>query len=264
MGRVLSFFDVVNGRLPSEAGFAAVEQKLAELLASDGNHQLTALIFGSAGYQKPSVRSDFDYLLVYPQVQQDRAQRRARELRAYARDGFVVTDPYLVSREHLRSGHHTIGESFLNHLQLMEDAGRTIGRPVVGLIHAPQPAGAEFIDYLTHKNEWLNDWLTQGWESEADRLRGLQKILEMPVHIIRRCLAATGQFIDEKSLAIEAYQKHVNHRSSQIFEALQDNDSGYSALLQRSLAKAKDYEKELVRIGESARVLQDWLQRHLS
>ena len=77
MGRVFSLDDLTNDRWPSPASFVDVEQKLAGLLGEPGNNQLAALVFGSAGYETPSRRSDFDFLLTYALAQQWRAQKLA-------------------------------------------------------------------------------------------------------------------------------------------------------------------------------------------
>lgn len=65
MGRIISYSDIKNGRVPDLNDFQKAKELVSEVIGGfDKSDLFGAKAFGSVGYETPNVRSDFDLLII--------------------------------------------------------------------------------------------------------------------------------------------------------------------------------------------------------
>jgi predicted nucleotidyltransferase len=187
MGKLFSPGEIRNGLVPTTADFFSAKSYILdglESLVQEGS-VIGATVFGSIAKGTPSVRSDFDLLVI---TESEAVTPHLKDLCDFVDEKtHIGVDPIHIPRDLAAQGLHTIDRSFTTHLRDVPTTGNTVGIPPLELLKPhPMPLPQVHSQYLIQKLRKLRRGLYSG--SEEDRLRVMQRALEAPINTGRRTL----------------------------------------------------------------------------
>lgn len=234
MGKVFSWREIEEGKIPQPQDFAIVVSKIRQKLeAADG--VIGGILCGSILWNSCNQRSDIDCVVVY----EPRARREVvevlRGINQAAADLHVPAEMIPLDIHIARTPLHHIGLSFAVHLRYATENG--------GLIKAnPLPFftfnDASVVDdvrgYLRNKLRRLEKGVSALPTMEnAELHRFLQKVLEAPVHVARKILwwQRVETPDDAKRTVMRYYPDIASAQERELFAKITVTDSQYTTEL---------------------------------
>lgn len=248
MGRVFTWDDVVQGRIPTLPCFITVRDRVIKTLGSDGGVH-GAILLGSVIRGHHGVRSDIDVLVVIKEGHGSDVLIRLRSLVRMARMLFVPLEIIPVREELAKKGVHTITRSFYRSCTEAVEQGGLIGDEhlLERLYMGDAPSDAEeFARYTERKRQkFAKAGLRLEHMSPEQHAEYLGKALDAPIHAIRKLLCAYG---DE--LPVRPASMSKDDVLSAYFHIATSVERG---LLQQVLEADRDYSKSLEKLDLSRR-----------
>lgn len=232
-----------------------------------------SIIYGSVAIARTNRRSDFDAVLVCSDETAMQEARGVAEAASLASDGKVPINVTPYTRDMLASGAHEIDRYFGRHLT----GGERIVQgedPASYLQYAAVPPAIAFDEYIRNKKRRLGTAYFDTAASDAERLVGIQRMLEAPLAVGRN-LAGVLDDIEGTHRATDrsANKDLMRHIAMRVFrelgvteeaERLLTADRSYSEYVENTIAgevSLPEYEAALRALhGQLPRALA-WLNR---
>ena len=267
MGRIFTYDEVASGQIPQ---FALAKSLLFEGLPKISGF-IGAKIYGSVGLGTPNKRSDLDMILVVEgQSVQDEVDNLARSITDKTAVHFELTQ---ILRKLAEVGLHSIDCSFYANIASIPEEGNIIGQNPLEILTVEQNSLIAINKgYLNAKIKKLGESCRA--QTEADKYKGLQRALEVPVNAGRRVLQTLNDFdpsipFKQEDGKIEVVRnfRHTFFGLPHIlnsFELLLAMDTEYSAYLEHSLRETpskEDYDEVVSRLFlECVPLARDWTE----
>jgi predicted nucleotidyltransferase len=230
MGKIYTFTEIQEKHIPDRTDFRIAKSIVLEEMEHFVEQGIVAgaKVFGSVGKETPSVRSDFDLVVI---LNEDTLRTRS-----LLKDRFdnitgvtnVIIEPILISHEFAEKGFHSIDSEFLKHIRSISEEGNTVGQnPGEVIIAYPLAQSEVHVQYLSQKLRRFNEGYFTN--NEADKRRVLQRALEAPVNIGRRTLSTLASNDAMSALADDSKQA-VTESFSAAFSGSEVGE-GFSILL---------------------------------
>lgn len=242
MGKVYSFSDIVNKKIPKSEDFVKAKKIVLDELSkfAEEGEIYGAKIFGSVAKGTPNERSDFDLLIV---TEQNASLTLLKNIFENVRDQTNVgIEPLVIDRKFAEKGFHSIDNLFLEHIRSIPDENNIAGlNPLNILKPFDLPILEVHKQYLAQKLRRLREGVFT--YSEIDKLRVLQRALEEPVNLGRRtlqvlpCLGYPLEMEDDgKQNVIKLFQETFGTTSLiNEFNTLLQHDKNYTSYLIEAL-----------------------------
>lgn len=264
MGRVFSFDEIYEGRIPAPADLDPLLTTIRERI-SDCEGVVHAMFVGSAAYGTLDYRSDVDVIVIYDDEHRDEATELFHLLHSRADGQYVPLELIPMSLAAASSKIlQPIGPSFGRHLRRAAQRGGVIKGDTLSVMSFDQDMRADVISYIRRKYYRMESGLaTLPIMSERDRLLFCQKILELPIHTARKLLEFRNILgeDDSKQRVIKEFQ-NLDSLAGEDFTTLIEVGKYYERELDyqfdRDFSRPR-YEKALDRIVNRAPVAIDFL-----
>lgn len=277
MGRIFSYEEIAEGRLPTPETFTNTHQVFSEL-AHEGIQDGWldgAFVYGSVALGLANPRSDFDAFLALTDSTLE-VFVAAKQLISETLDSCNRTIPMAPNVQPVRAleaGRHEMDRFFGKHL--CGDNRIVYGNdPASYISFAPLPADQILADYIFHKRRRLTDAYTATSPHDASEDSGIQRLLELPTSIGRKLLPALEEVgIIGEQPEMGAHKKAVQARTRTLlasenleegFDQLLEFDQLYSDLLhaasQGSVSK-EAYDDEIHGLHSGIPVAITWLSK---
>lgn len=266
MGRIFSFEDIEQHRIPTQSTFLQAKELTLEalnLLCVEG------IIYGARGFGSvalgtPTKRSDFDIVIVT--YTDNTLPIIAERLKSIHEATNVSIEPITIPINLAKKGSHTIDTQFLKHINHISPEGNIAGNdPVHVIVPSTLAPSLVFEQYLLQKLRRLRDGIFAN--SMTDRDRVLQRALEAPTNVGRRALQGLASLDldeDSKATVIRTFQSiFPDGQLIKAFNFLLERNHQYNVLLeasQQGLVNRADYESTVTLIArESIPVALEWV-----
>jgi hypothetical protein len=243
MGKVFTFEDIQEGRIPDSDNFKIAKTTVVDRLSAIHAKGMIegAMVFGSVAKGTPNLRSDFDLLVVTNSDTVDPLIKSTFD-EVYASTN-VAIEPIIIPLEYARCGWHSLDRSFYSHFAQLPEQGNVVGtHPLRMISPSDKPLSEAHKEYLIQKLRRLREGVfTYSWN---DKLKVLQRALEAPVNTGRRTLrtlSAVGQLDtdlvdDGKASVIREFRTTFSSSSLMDgFNTLLSKDARYTDLLTEAL-----------------------------
>jgi hypothetical protein len=194
MGRVFSFRELSEARVPTRGAFSALVRSVRRALIAEPAIA-HALIHGSAASRSHTCRSDLDLILVHREGAQRPAQRCVAALKQSAARCYIPLGAELLGPDNRTCAPHrrvSGGVLFVQTLALSAAAGGLVKGDPIPFVHidVDDPA-AEVAAYAIARTRVL---LERGRARRGSRAAysRLSMILRTPIHLSRKWLQASG------------------------------------------------------------------------
>lgn len=248
MGRVFDaefFYDDEPGSfIPTEDDFrdgleffeAAVAEEIENGLV-DG-----AIVFGSVALGAYSIRSDLDGLVVRTDASKDSAEAVKRIVCKSDPGGRLPIGLIAHTKDILASGRHEVDEFFGDHLS---GDGRLVygNDPAEYVRFSNNTPESTLLSYIRHKKRSVS--LAFAGESIAERTKGMQRTLELPLAVGRKTIRVletiegqrffTGNTADKSLLSSSVLDLYTQHGLDEVPRATLELDKRYTAVLKAAL-----------------------------
>jgi hypothetical protein len=273
MGRVFSYEQIKNGEaIPSADDFETAIGRFGDAANKevDAGRISSAIIYGSVAIRAYTLRSDFDCMIVPFDHSIDSMDAILKIINLANPSGRIDMSVIVHPRSRLESGMHEIDRYFGDHLS---SASRLVygDDPADYIAYPDYGASTHLLAYLRHKKRSVS----KGFVAQGDeKLKGLQRILELPLAIGRKTLRALDD-INGSHFAISdsANKAKIMPASLELFDALElgdipreilDLDKKYNALLQRvmnGVVEKTEYDLFLQEIQQRGGEASEWLDK---
>lgn len=212
MGKIYSWESIESGGVPNVEDFSVAKRTVLDGLWGMFPNEIDgAKVFGSVAKDSPSIRSDFDILVVF---NNDISVRKLNNLvQDVDRETKVQIEPLILSARQASEGFHTIDPSFYTHFEGIPNEGNLAGNNPLNKVKPLEENVVNLcMNYIQQKIRRLN----QGYidTSEDESLTVLQRVLESPVAVGRKVLYVLqklGKFeIDGKDDSKRSVVKNFN------------------------------------------------------
>ena len=187
MGKIYDYSDIANHNIPCPKDFALTKQLILEGLSAqvEKGEVLGAKVFGSVALGKPSVRSDFDLVVI---LEDEKANAGLIDcVERVHEKTHVEIEPVAISKSFAEQGLHNIDRLYYGHIISVPSDGNEVGQPIVSIL---KPLSTPIVEvhkqYLTQKVRRFRSGLFT--HSESQKNQTLQRALEAPANIGRRML----------------------------------------------------------------------------
>jgi predicted nucleotidyltransferase len=240
MGQVFTWDAVRSGKIPTAQSFPIVAQKLREVLHAEPP-VVFALLFGSVLRGDSNIRSDVDCLVIYEHDKEKQAMQTMHRLDTHAKLLHVPINFTPCDTTVARTRLHSLGSSFLWHLQTSIAGGGLI-KGSLDLLAESAPLKLEIEQYVSKKMYTLTEARAQMATYTEDRLAAfLKKALEAPMHIARKMLVYEGTLRgDSKREVAERYRETMPAHMGDVLDSLLSADAWYTKELLRFSAKPEE------------------------
>lgn len=261
MGKVFMWEEIRDGRVPSLDSF---EQTVAMI-----HHRLTdspligGVIGGSVNYGTHSVRSDIDCLMLYPEESRTQMQEAFAELILMAEELYVPLDIAQLTPELAITCNHDITPSFANHLRNAVRYGGVVKQdPFRHMELRPLDRRVEAGSWVRHKIRGLDEGAIRKFDNEQEA-RFLQKLLEAPIHAMRKLLLVDRHFEDDSKGSVLTMAHEIHPDLVEELQRLVRIDAAYSVELQAQLNFPNEsaYNEVLWAIREEREAVNSFLQK---
>jgi hypothetical protein len=273
MGRVFSFEQAISGEcIPSSNDFETAINRFGETANQEIEAERIsgAVIYGSVAIRAYNLRSDLDCMIVPFDHSSDSMAAIARIVNSANPSGRIEMSAIVHPRSRLESGMHEIDRYFGDHLS---SASRLVhgSDPSQYITYPDYGASTHLLAYLRHKKRSVSTGFVA---QNDDILKGLQRILELPLAVGRKTLRALDD-INGSHFAISdsANKTKITPASISLFESLGigdtprkilELDKEYSEILQRVMngdVEKREYELFLQEIQRRGGEASEWLDR---
>ena len=251
MGRIFSWEEIEQGKVPRLESFKEVTQKLRKELASN-KKVVVALLCGSALRGDYSIRSDIDCFVIYSDgvVFSD-----LRKLVAYAKRLSVPLEMIPVNIRMVGIDFYLLKEtSFLHHLEWAAKQGGIVKGETFSILKIMETDRKEMLkSTVTTISTKLHRALCELSRFEGEkRIFNLGKILEAPIQMVREIVWARKIPIPSqgKEEVLKAYWTIADEKSRHLLDEVVRVDKEYSATLEK-VSRQPDpapYKEEYTRI----------------
>lgn len=275
MGRIFSFEEIAEGRLPTTGAFDDARKVFSELANNGINEGWLdgAFIYGSVALGLANRRSDFDTFLALTD-NTPAVYGEAKELINSVQEssnGLIPIVPIVQPRQALEAGRHEMDRFFGQHLS--SDFRLVEGNdPAEYISYAPTSASEILSSYLFQKKRRMTNAYTSSSPLDFRDGNGVQRMLELPPAVGRKALQALAEigYID-KAVDKSADKAAVLSRTRSLlvsegvdegFDELVQLDKTYFDLLTETLEGrvAKDsYEDEIKGLHAQMPIAITWL-----
>lgn len=271
MGKIYSWERIENGGVPNVENFSVAKRMiLSDLLGLIPNEIYGAKVYGSVAKSSPSVRSDFDILVVFNNnIGIRKLNYLVQEVENKTK---VKIEPLILSVQQASEGFHTIDSSFYTHFEGIPSEGNLIGNDPLNKIKPLQGNMVDVcMDYIRQKIRRLN----QGHFDAAgvELLSVLQRVLESPVALGRKVLYVLQNLDkfemdendDSKKSVIRNFNKIMvdSNINATDFNEIVSKDKEYTEFLEETLGQKHnqiEYEQFLDVIKqETLPMAKDWI-----
>lgn len=249
MGKVFTFEEIEEGRVPRPENFNLVASRLREELLYESS-VVCALLFGSVVRGDSTIRSDVDCVVVYDVQKEKSAVRVMHRLNRFANTLHIPINYTPCDTAVARTYLHALGKAFVQHLQAAIDAGGIIKGNLVDILAPTMSATQEVESYISRKMfSLMESYAEMSTYSEERLFAFLKKALEAPMHVARKMLIYEGTMQgDSKREVQEQYKVTMPMRLVKQFEGLQLGDSLYTKELKHQIKHPNEveYKNELL------------------
>ena len=271
MGKIYSWERIENDGVPNVENFSVAKRMiLSDLSGLIPNEIYGAKVYGSVAKNSPSIRSDFDILVVFNN------NLGVKKLNYFVqeidKETKVQVEPLILSVQQASEGFHTIDSSFYTHFEGIPNEGNLIGNYPLNKIKPLQGNTIDVcMDYIRQKIRRLN----QGHfdTSGVELLSVLQRVLESPVALGRKVLYVLqnlGKFeMDDKDDCKKSVIRNFNkimvdsNIDATDFNEIVSKDKEYTEFLGETLGQKhnrSEYEQFLDVIKqETLPMAKDWI-----
>lgn len=240
MGKIFTWDEVENGKIPQQSDFLSVATHMRESLNASAGI-VGGVLCGSVLYGATTQRSDIDCVIVYDPMQRREVIQTLQYLRSSAACVYVPIEFIPVDMSIAPTPLHSIGPSFAAHLHYAVVNGGLIKKNPLPLFMIGSDHTSDEEDvrgYLRNKfRRFEKDTVCLSMMTESDLCRFLQKILEVAMHIARKILWVNHVPMsnDSKQEVIKRYPDISTAREYELFFDLVRADDSYAAELARQL-----------------------------
>lgn len=204
MGSVFTAEEVERRHVPSVENFPNAIELLKKRLRADPAI-IAALLLGSVVRGDFNRRSDIDCMAVYETSQEHQAQMTLQAVTWECKQMYVTINFIPCDSETAKSGMHHFGPGFVGHLENSKNAGGVVKGDVVSKIGPTVTREEEAKTYVRSKLYNLEESYSQYSSFSNERKVGyLKKILEAPVHVVRKVVGMQGTLADDSKRAVIA------------------------------------------------------------
>lgn len=273
MGKVYSWEKIEGGNIPKIEQFLVAKRmildNLPELIPND---IYGAKVFGSVAKDSPSIRSDFDLLVVF---NSELGIRKLNNLvQEVDKKTNVEVEPLILSVQQASEGLHTIDPNFYKHFKGIPNEGNLVGNNPLNKIRPLEENEMDFcMNYIRQKIRRLNQGHFE--VTEVKLLNLLLRVLESPVAVSRKVLSvlqSKGKFKtdkndDGKKSVIKNFDKLMNDLEidPSDFYKLISKDKEYTLFLEETLNQKhsqKEYQQFLNEIkDDSLPLAKNWITK---
>lgn len=232
MGRLFSWKDVKEKRVPQPSSFVMVERRIGVTL-TDANSIIGGLICGSTLYGNHTQRSDIDCVAVYDPNCFGEATEIFQQLSKFANSLYVPLEIMSFDLDIAKTRLHDIGLSFAAHLHNAATNGGIIKEDPLPFFNFD--LGFDLTEdnrgYLRNKLKTMKKGINSLDTMRATKLYDfLKKVLEAPIHIARRMLQLSRVEMpdDSKQEVLNHYAKVATLREMELFQRVVGVDSAYT------------------------------------
>lgn len=279
MGRVFSYDEIEQGRIPTQDQFELAKNLFCELSSNYVNQGIFsgAFIFGSVAVNMCGIRSDFDAIISLEDsvpTAIGNAQYMISHIKSATKDSIPLGIEACTKRS-IQAGRNTASRFFGKHLTSPD-------RIVIGIDPASywqfdqnRPAKDIFQDYLNHKRRRLSKTYTNTEACDVSD-GGLQRLLELPIAIGRLAVniaEETSDSIQVNEPILRSVDKESvtsmtrsllrsNNMTTDYFDALIEANDTYDFILDEALRHRigrSSYNGELAVIQAYAPYAIDWI-----
>ncbi len=237
MGKIFSWQDVKQSRVPSTEDFSRVCESLREDLCASKAVD-TAYVFGSVSRSDYNMRSDIDCVVLYDFALRHEAFVLMQDIvwNAAILNVPMQFVPCSVSLANTRF--HHFGDAFRSFMEKALDEGSVElikGKALFGDFVNGAEVSVEVESWLRAKLYSLEEsWCLSRIASEKEGLHTLKKAMEAPVHAARKILALLeyGNFC-AKNDVVDAYLQNMPESLGKSLKFLVSADQAYTAELRR-------------------------------
>jgi len=238
MGKVFSWSEIVEGKVPEQQSFANVAKTVRrELKSADG--VVGGIICGSILWNNWSKRSDLDCVVVYDPEKRRDVVMTLQEINRFATGLYVPVEMIPLDTSIIKTPMHHIRYSFMVHLRHAIENGGLIKEDLLALFSFDGITAIEDVcGYVRNKLRTVEKGANLlPTMSDPDRCRFLQKVLEAPMHIARKMLWLEGVELldDRKQTVAQHYATVAGAREHELFEKVLAVDERYTAELHSQL-----------------------------
>lgn len=275
MGRIFSYEEITEDRLPTAESFHDAQKVFSELVADGINESWLdgAFVYGSVALGLANRRSDFDSFLALannkPAVY-DAAKELINSVQDSSR-GLISIVPIVQPRQALKAGRHEMDRFFGQHLS--SDFRLVQGNdPADYTSYAPTSASEILSSYLFQKKRRMTNAYTSSSPLDFRDGNGIQRMLELPPAVGRKALQALAEigYIDEAidksadKTAVLARTRSflVDEGVEEGFDQLMQLDRAYYDLLTQTLkggVTKETYNEEIEGLHAQMPVAITWL-----
>ena len=258
LGRVYSYEEVINGRVPGMPSFERLERILRKKLTASLD-VVGAILHGSVLRKDHDERSDMDCVVLVNDGKGKRFIELQQKLTLFAKSMHIDLEFVTVDIRLASTTMHTIENNYGIHLKWAAKNGGVIKRNLLDCLNI-NPTKTEYVDELKNYIRYKGSRLRRQWSklpaiSESDYYEFLRKILEAPVYIARKIVRWRGIdiFDDSKKRVIELYRENFQDWGAvDLFNQTVAADKAYtkSLLKQISNPDEKEYSRIIERIEE--------------
>lgn len=234
MGKVFSWQEIEEGKIPQPQDFATVVKKIRqELEAADG--VIGGILCGSTLWNSCNQRSDIDCVMVYDPEKRREVVDVLRGINQAAADHHVPAEIIPLDLHIVMTPLHHIGLSFAVHLRYATENGGLIKENPLPLFVFDDASVVEDVrGYLRSKLRRLEKGVSALPAMEVAELhRFLQKVLEAPVHVARKILwwRKVETADDSKQTVMRHYPDIASAQEHELFAKVTTADSEYTTEL---------------------------------
>lgn len=222
MGRVFEFDEIKAGKIPNASSFSLVTQTFMDAVSHEVGRGTVegAMIYGSTAISRTTTRSDFDCLVMMSSDDNSNYEsaRHIAQSIGRATDWTVPVSMIAYSQSVLAGSRHEIDRFFGQHLT---GPNRIVAEsdPAMFMRFSDDPGTLIFRNYLRNKKRRITTGYLE--HDTSERLKGLQRMLELPAAIGRKAL----RLIDEvegtqRSSANSADKVAVMSAASKLYEEM--------------------------------------------
>ncbi len=264
MGRVYTFHEIKDGKIPKPADFLNAKKELYTFLDTLYTRGLITggKMFGSVAIDKAGPRSDLDVVIIgSPGTIFEIIGHTCAEIYTKHSVGVepILIDPYLGEQ-----GLHPLDYFFLESVKNIPSDGNLVGIDPGKLLRVPELTVFQtHTSYLTQKlRRFSRANLDLYGNPPFDRNKELQRALEAPISIGRRslqvldCMGITGTLTTDSKISVinQFLQETALSELHSGFVGLLSLDAQYTQLLEDQLHKpvAAEYEEALCNLYSRA------------
>lgn len=242
LGKVFSWDEIKDNKVPQLESFSTVTKCVKNKLeTTDGI--IGSILCGSILFNKYTVRSDIDCVVIYDPSQRRNVVKTLRNIHQAAKALYVPVELIPLDIHTISTPLHHIEPSFAAHLQCAVENGGIIKRNPLPLFSFENINPDEnVLGYFRNKLRKLEKGISEIPTMESELYRFLQKVLEAPGHVARKILWWNKVQIpnDSKQEVIRHYPQIASTQELELFIKLIEADDKYTKELLRQLQQLNE------------------------